>query len=360
MTTKEIFSSIEDPRLERNKLHSIEDIFTLTLLAVICGVKSWEGIELFGKMKQEELKGIVSFKNGVPSHDTIERVYSIIHPDDFGRCFISWTRTLSEVKEDLISIDGKTARRTHDRGKNKEAIHLVSAWANKNQLVLGQIATAGKGHEIKGIKELLCLLDIQGCIISIDAIGCQKDIAEQIIEQSGDYILALKENQAELKSQVEDSFNRQKPSDVHQQIEKAHGRIEERKCSIITDLKWIDNRTYWMNLQTIIRIESCREKEGVKEYQTRYYISSSSSTAEKFNHYVRGHWGIENSLHWKLDVVFREDECRKRKGYSAQNFTLMSKMAINLLKRDKRKITTPNKQFMAGWNTPYLVSLIKN
>ena len=360
MEAHEIFAGIPDPRIDRQKLHSLEDILTLTLLATICGVKSWENIALFGKTKRADLLGVVRFQNGVPSHDTIERVFSLIPPEQFSSCFINWTKALSEVKGDLIAIDGKTARRTHRRSDKTDARHIVSAWSSQNSLVLGQYSTLGKGHELAGIRELLSMLDISGSVISIDAIGCQKDIAREITGHQADYILAVKGNQRELHKQVEESFLLQKPADTHHQIDKGHGRIETRDCSVIYQMKWIDDPNQWAELKTIIRIESTREIAGATQQHVRYYISSLKENAEVFNGLIRGHWSIENSLHWTLDMVFREDECRKRKGYSAENFTLVTKMALNLLRRNKQKITTPGKQHLAGWNSQYLLSLLKN
>ena len=360
MQIQEFFAGMNDPRIERHKLHSIEDILTLTLLALLCGVKSWENIELFGKTKQSELSGVLNLKNGVPSHDTIERVFSLINPSEFNSRFIEWTRSLSEVKGDLIAIDGKTARRTHKSRDKSDARHIISAWASQNRLVLGQFSTLGKGHEIAGIKELLAKLDINGSVISIDAIGCQKEIAKQIIEQGADYILAVKDNQGQLRTQIEESFLRQKQLETDIQLDKGHGRIETRICSVINNMGWMNDTELWPEIQSLLRIESTREIAGIKQHQTRYYISSLKESAGVFNQLIRSHWSIENTLHWTLDMVFREDECRKRKGYSAENFTLVTKIAFNLLKRDKRRITGVGKQHLASWDNKYLISLLKN
>lgn len=361
MNLQEIFAGVPDPRINRRKLHSIEDILTLTLLATICGVKSWENIELFGHTKRKELEGVISFRNGVPSHDTLERVFSLINPSDFTERFIKWTRALcGEVKGELIAIDGKTARRSHKNRDKSDARHIISAWANQNRLVLGQFSTSSKGHEIEGIKELLALLDIRGSVISIDALGCQKEIARQITDQGADYILALKENQPRLHQEAVESFLRQKPVAIDTQIDKGHGRLETRSCSIISELNWVESSQQWAGIKTLVRIDSVREIHGEKQCQTRYYISSLKENAATFNQLIRGHWGIENSVHWTLDMVFREDECRKRKGYSAENFALVTKIALNLLKRDNRRISAIGKQHLASWNTEYLLALLNN
>lgn len=359
MPITDYFKEINDPRIDRNKKHSLDDIFKLTILGSICGVTSWEGISIFAKEKKEALQGVVSYKNGVPSHDTFERVFARINPKEFGSCFIRWTKDLCDFKEELICIDGKRVRRSYDTCDNKDAIHLVNAWASKNSMVLAQYKVSDKTNEIRGIKELLKLLDITGCVISVDAIGCQKEIASNILDAKGDYILAVKDNQENLKQQIEDSFKRQKPQEQSLDTDKGHGRIEKRICSIITDLKWIESLDQWKQLKTIIKIETERHVAASIQREIRYYISSLTATAIVFNRMIRSHWGIENSLHWVLDIIFREDDDRKRKGNSAENFSLVRKIALNVIQRDTTEKSIKKKQLKAILNNDYLLGLLE-
>ena len=358
MQINNYFKSIEDPRIDRKKLHSLDTIFSLTIIAVLCGIKSWEQIAMFGRLRQKELSDIIDFTNGVPSHDTIERVYSLINPDAFHVCFVSWTKALDENKG-LIAIDGKISRNSYDKYSNKEPLYLVNAWASKNKLVLGQFKILGKGHEIAGIKGLLEILDIKNSIISIDAIGCQKEIASQIVEKGADYIIAVKDNQERLREDITSSFTVIKPESTDKQTEKNSGRIESRKCSVMTNLKMIENKSEWEGIKSIVQIESTRFINQQKQAETRYYISSLNKSSEEFNALIRSHWGIENSLHWILDVNFDEDKSRKRKGYAAQNFSLTNKIAINLLNQEtKSKLSMTHKKLRAAYDTAYLKTLL--
>lgn len=353
------FESIEDPRIDRKKLHSIDTIFSLTIVAVLCGIKSWEQIALFGRLRQKELSEIIDFTNGVPSHDTIERVYSLINPDAFHACFVSWTKALNNNNKELIAIDGKISRNSFDKYHNREPLYLVNAWASKNKLVLGQFKTLGKGHEIAGIKSLLEILDIKNSIVSIDAIGCQKEIASQIIEKGADYIIAVKDNQERLREDITSSFTILKPGSTDTQIEKNSGRVESRKCSVITNLKMIERKLEWEGIKTIIQIESKRFINQQEQTETRLYVSSLNKPSKEFNSLIRSHWGIENSLHWILDVNFDEDKSRKRKGYAAQNFSLTNKIAINLLNIEtKSKLSMTHKKLKAAYDTQYLKTLL--
>ena len=359
MQIKDYFSSIEDPRIERSKQYSLDTIFSLTIIAVICGIKSWEQIAMFGRLRQKELSTIIEFNNGVPSHDTIERVFSLIHPDAFHACFVAWTRALYNNAKKLIAFDGKIARRSFDTAKNKEALYLVNAWASENKLVLGQFKTKGKGHEIAGIKELLTMLDIKGSIISIDAIGCQKEITALIVEKQADYILAVKDNQEQLRKDITSSFTVIKANDVAEQIEKKNGRLDTRKCSVISNLKMIEKKTEWSGIKSIIQIESKRTITDKEQTQVRYYISSLEKPAEELNQLIRSHWGIENSLHFILDMNFDEDKSRKRKGYSSQNFALVNKIAINLLNQEKEtKLSMTHKKLKANYDIDYVKKVI--
>lgn len=359
MQINNYFENIEDPRIERKKLHGLDTIFSLTIIAVLCGIKSWEQIALFGRLRQKELSAVIDFSNGVPSHDTIERVYSMINPDSFHSCFVAWTKALSEDNKGLIAIDGKVSRNSHDKYNNRESLYLVNAWASENKLVLGQFKTQGKGHEIAGVKSLLEILDIKGSIISIDAIGCQKEIAQIIIGKKADYILAVKDNQEKLREDITGSFALLKSGSTDEQTEKNSGRVESRKCDVITNLKMVGNKTEWEGIKSIVRIDSKRFINEQEQTQTRYYISSLNKSAKEFNYLIRSHWGIENSLHWILDVNFDEDKSRKRKGHAAQNFALTNKIAINLLNREtKSKLSMTHKKLRANYDMPYVKTLL--
>ena len=358
MQIHEYFGSIEDPRIERSKLHSLSTIFGLTIIASLCGIKSWEQISSFGHFRQKELSVILDFSNGVPSHDTLERVYSVINPQHFLDCFMSWTQALYKCKG-LVAIDGKVARNSYDSYHKKGAIYLVNAWASENKLVLGQYLIDGKGHEIEGIKQLLALLDIKGSTITLDAIGCQKEIVSQIIEQEADYLIAVKDNQGTLRENITSSFAVLQPSDQHTDLDKTGGRVEIRTCSVIKNLKMIDNLDQWTGLKSIIQLESTRIVNNVKQTEVRYYISSLDENAEVFNKSIRSHWGIENSLHWQLDVSFDEDKSRKRKGFSAHNYALTNKIALNLLNaQTNSKLPLCRKKLKANYDIEYIKELI--
>jgi predicted transposase YbfD/YdcC len=359
MEINKYFGSIADPRINRRKLYSLDTIFGITIVASLCGIKSWEQISMFAKLRQSELSQIIDFSNGIPSHDTIERVYSMIQPEAFHACFVAWTNALCNTNNKLIAIDGKVARSSYDKYKNEQPLYLVNAWASENKLVLAQYKTSGKGHEIAGIKELLAILDIKDSIISIDALGCQKDITEQIIDKKADYILAVKDNQELLRKDITSSFSVIKPSSVDEQIEKNSGRIDTRKCSIINDLKMISKCKEWKAIQAIVQIETTRFTHEKLQTETRYYITSLKKTAQEMNALIRSHWGIENSLHWILDVNFDEDKSRKRKGYSSENHALTNKIAINLLNNETQsKLSMTNKKLRANFDLNYLKSLL--
>lgn len=360
------FGQINDPRIDRKRKHLLIDIIILTVIAVISGADSWDSIELFGKSKHDFLKKFLRLPNGIPSHDTINRVISMIRPNKFENVFIQWVESLkckdfdNKRLKEVIAIDGKTLRGSKDTFHQKKPIHLINAWASINGLVLGQCAVDGKTNEIKAIPELLELLDIEGCIITIDAMGTQKEIAAQIIDNKADYILALKSNQKYLKENVETIFNVQTPDSEHTTLEKGHGRIETRQCQVITDLKFLDeSELKWKNLASIIKITSTREINQMKTEETRWYLSSLQVNAEMMNKYIRNHWLVENALHWTLDVTFKEDQQRKRNANAAQNFALIQKMALNMVKSDKaNKGSLKSKRLRAGWDEKYLLFLL--
>ncbi|MEA1875380.1 MAG: ISAs1 family transposase [Bacteroidota bacterium] len=356
------FSQLPDPRIHRNKKHLLIDIIVLSIIAVICGAESWNSIEMFGNSKKDFLSKILKLPNGIPSHDTINRVFSLIHPDKFEQLFVQWVQSLKDVDitREVISIDGKTMRGSKDSYHDKLGIHIVRAWANSNQLVLGQIKTSEKSNEITAIPKLLNMLNIEGCIITIDAMGTQTKIAETIINKEADYILALKGNQGSLKEDVQHTFQRQQPDSTDETIEKGHGRIETRKCEVINKLNFLDTKEQWKGLNSLARVSATREINGKKTSDIRLYISSVQADAKSFNSFIRQHWGVENSLHWTLDVTFREDAQRKRNGQAANNYALIEKIALNLLKSEKSKnMSIKSKRLVAAWDNKFLLKILK-
>lgn len=356
------FSQLSDPRLNRNKKHNLTDIIVLSILAVICGAESWDSIEEFGKARIDFLKKVLYLPNGIPSHDTINRVFSMLKPDKFESIFISWTDTLRDktLTNDVIAIDGKTVCGSKDSFHKKSPIHIVSAWSNGNQLVLGQHKVDGKSNEITAIPKLLEMLDIKGSIVTIDAMGTQKNIAATIIDNEANYILALKGNQSYLKEDVQSLCKRMKPDSEHEMVEKGHGRIETRNCKVYHQIELLEDLKEWKGLQSVVQITSVREIHDKKTTEIRQYICSLLCNAEECNKYIRFHWGIENSLHWILDMTFREDEQRKREKHSAQNFAVIRKIVLNLLKQeDSNKLSLRTKRLKAGWDNNFLLKILK-
>jgi|SRR5882672_540541 len=364
----EHFISLPDPRTkEHKKEHKLIDIIFITIAAVICGAEDWNDIESYGDEKEDWLKTILELPSGIPSHDTFNRVFSLIDPAELQKCFIGWVRSIAKISEgQIVSIDGKRMCNSGEKGK-KAIIHMVSAWSNDNSMVLGQVKVNDKSNEITAIPALLDLLMVKGCWITIDAMGCQKDIAAKIKSKGAEYILAVKDNQEHLHDDIKDAFKHGKTEQIDEQSNLDHGRIEKRTCRIITDMEWICKTEDWQGLQTLIEIKSERtvKATGVKEIQVRYYISSAISTAKKFNEAIRKHWGIENNLHWILDVAFNEDNSMKRAGCAAQNFSVISKIAINLVNQYKHKkratkLSVKSKKKKAGWSNDYLIAILAN
>ena len=355
------FRSLNDPRVNRRKLHSLLDIIILSIIAVLCGAESYDSISLFGKANYSFLKQFLELKNGIPSHDTINRVFQILNPRQFERCFISWAQGLKEdgIMEGVIAIDGKTSRGSKDSFHHRSALHSVHAWSVENGICLGQMECGEKTNEITVIPKILDLLDIKGSIITIDAMGTQRAIAEKIIDNGGDYILAVKGNQGCLEEEVHTTCKRNRPLSDSCVVEKGHGRIETRRCEVFEKGLIVDFENKWKKLTTVIKITSTRELPGRTETQERFYISSLS-TANDFNKLIRDHWGVENNLHWTLDMVFREDEQRKRANHAAKNFAIVRKIALNLLKKDEGKESLRSKRLKAAWDKNFLIKLIAN
>lgn len=359
---KSIFGKIDDPRSDINKLHQLDDILLIGIISVICAADTWKDMETYAKAKEGFLRSFLNLPNGIPSDDTFNRVFSSIDSEQFEVCFIDWVSDLIDLTGgEIIPIDGKTLRGAKSKGK-KSPFHMVSAWASKNNMVLGQVKVNEKSNEITAIPKLLELITIKGCIITIDAMGCQENIARAIIKQEADYILAVKDNQKQLHQDIQDEFKFGKNIEKYTHQDLGHGRIETRTCSVITDFKFIQQDTKWDALQSIIKIESIREfknSDKPTETATRYYISSLKTDAESFQKAIRLHWGIENKLHWVLDVAFGEDASRKRTGNAAQNFSILGKMALNLLKKDTiTKQGIKGKRLKAAYDNNYLLDIL--
>jgi predicted transposase YbfD/YdcC len=366
-TIESHFSSLTDPRQRGKVRHKLTDIMILVICAVISGCDDWTEIELYGRKKEAWLRTFLELPNGLPSHDTISRVFEMISPVELENCFLSWVNGVFEkTNGQIVAIDGKTLRRSHDRSSNKAAIHMVSAWASENGITLGQVETDQKSNEITAIPQLLDLLEINGCIVTIDAMGCQKMISDKIIDNGADYVLAVKGNQGNLYEDIklffEDAQNSNFLDISHQyyeEVDGGHGRVDIRRYWTVADIDWLEEKDKWKGLN-IIGMAQTETHTGEKiTLENRYFISSIANDAEKFGNAVRDHWTIENSCHWTLDIAFREDDCRKRKGHSAANFSRIRRMALNLLKNDttiKRGVKAKRKA--AGWDNDYLVSLL--
>jgi len=361
-TIESFFEQMEDHR-HHNKLHNLIDIIIIAICGVVSGADTYEQIENFGKTRKKWLSRFLLLPYGIPSHDTFGRIFERMNPKEFQNCFMHWIKFVTEqTKGQVVAIDGKTLRRSHDKSNDKKAIHMVSAWASSNKVVLGQLKTEEKSNEITAIPQLLKLLDISGCIITIDAMGTQKKIAKTIIDNSGDYVLALKDNHKNLHDDVvlffDEMENMQEDGftfDEHETIDGDHGRLETRKYTTTSVSGWLQGKEDWDGLKSIGMVESTRELNGERSYEKRYYISSLESDAEKFGNAVRCHWGIENSVHWVLDIAFREDESRIRKGSAPENFAAIRHIALNLLRSNKTfNGSIKSKRLNAAMDVKYL------
>jgi len=371
LTLMTCFAEVEDPRVGPAQLHKLEDVLTIAICGVICGANDWVNIELFGQAKEEWLKTILELPNGIPSHDTFGRVFRALDPEQFEQGFLNWVMSIQEVTEgEVIAIDGKKLRRSHDGLLGKDAIWMVDAWASENQITLGQLKVDEKSNEITAIPKLLDLLMIKGCIVTIDAMGCQTKIAEKIVEAGADYVLAVKENQGILHRDIEWLFEvakqvefEQIPHDHTKTVNK-HGRIEVRQCWSISHsdyIEYLQKHQSWKNLKTIAMVETEFRHGDQISCQRRYYVSSLDADAQTILHAVRTHWQVENSLNWVLDVTFREDDSRVRKGAGPHNMAMLRRLALNLLKRETSvKRSIQGKRFLAGWDNDYLLKILFN
>jgi len=366
----EYFAALQDPRIDRSKRHKLLDIVTIAICGTICGADNWVDIELFGNCKEEWFNSFLELPNGIPSHDTFGDVFARLYPEQFQLCFMEWVQAVAQLTQgEVVAIDGKTVRRSHDRTSGKQAIHMVNVWASSNGLALGQTRVEEKSNEITAIPKLLQLLELAGCIVTIDAMGCQKEIAREIIEAQADYLLAVKENQGQLCEDIRDLFQGAEefgfegvPYDFARTVNKNHGRLETRECWVIRDpdcLDYLQNRQQWAKLNAVVKVTAQRETATGTSVQSRYYISSLAGQAKTLLEATRRHWGIENNLHWSLDVTFREDQSRVRKDHGPQNLAVLRQIALNLLKQEttlKRGIQ--GKRHKAGWVEDYLLKVL--
>lgn len=361
----DIFGQLDDPRIDRKKLHPMPEILLLTLSAVICGAESWDDIELFGKSKLDFLRQYLPYENGIPSDDTVRRFFRAIDTSQFQRLFMEWIRAwLSpEVAGKVIAIDGKTLRGSHEGGQSP--IHLVSAFASEARIVLGQVKTGEKSNEITAIPELLKWLDVRGAIVTIDAMGCQKAIAETITDKGGNYLLALKGNQSGLYEDVRLHFEQPTPASLArishaESLDKGHGRIETRRCRMSTDIDWLRRRhPEWKKLNSIVAIDSERRTGDITVRESRYFISSSLTQAAQMLTAVRLHWGIENQLHWVLDMSFGEDQSRIRKDNAPSNIGIIRHAALNMIRQAQQKrVSIKRMRKMAGWDEAVLIDIL--
>ncbi|MDO8589010.1 MAG: ISAs1 family transposase [Armatimonadota bacterium] len=360
------FEELPDPRMERLRLHSLMDILFISVCAVICGATSFVDMHDFGCAKLKWFKKKLELKNGIPSHDTFRRVFSLIDPGEFRACFMAWTQAISKaVGGDIIALDGKTLRRSFDTATGLSAVHVLNAWSSANDFCVGQMKVDGKSNEITAMPELIKLMDIRGSVITADALNCQKEIASQIVEQGGDYVLALKNNQPsiyeDVKSFFEDSFSNgfDAPYDCCDTDDYGHGRVENRNYwSVrVEHLKWFKHKE-WKGLVSIACVQSCRRTRDNESIETRYFITSLDKIT-KIARSIRRHWGVENKLHWIMDNDFGEDLCRVRAGHEPENLALLRQIAHNLIKQESSKnVSIRRKINKAGWDNDFLARIV--
>jgi predicted transposase YbfD/YdcC len=372
----EHFKTIKDPRVDRTKDHELIDVLVIALCCLLCGGESFNDMEDFGEAKHEWFKTFLKLGNGIPSHDTFNRVFQVLDPKQFLDCFLSWTQSLRQaVAQEIVALDGKALRRAISKKQSPK--YIVSAWADSNNLVLGQLKVEDKSNEITAVPQLLRVLELAGCIVTIDAMGCQKKIAKEIIEADADYVLALKGNQQkvheEVKTFLDSTVEEQQKSRPNgavlpqelaalqkcETVEKDHGRTEIRRYYQSSYLDWFADKAKWEGLQSVGMVESVRQTDEKTTTERRYYLCSLKLDVQTFARAVRGHWAVENKLHWTMDVCFREDQSRARAGYAAENLATLRRLALNLLKREhSKKRGIKGKQLNAGWDHAYLLKLL--
>jgi predicted transposase YbfD/YdcC len=370
------FARVPDPRIHRKKEHELTDILVIAVCTLLCAGETFNDMEDFGQAKHDWFKTFLHLRNGIPSHGTFNRVFAALDPQQFLDCFLRWTQSVREaVAQEIVALDGKALRRALN--KDQSVKYVVSAWAESNGLVLGQLKVADKSNEITAVPELLRVLELSGCIVTIDAMGCQKKIAREIIEADADYVLALKGNQERVHEEMKLFLDQavvesQRPRlpgaklsaeatklAFLETVDKDHGRFEIRRYYQSAELDWFADKAKWEGLKSVGMVESVREVAGKTTVERRYYLSSLPLGVEPFARAVRGHWGVENKLHWVMDVCFREDQSRARTGYAAENLATLRRLALNMLKREKtKKRGIRGKQLNAGWDHPYLLRLL--
>lgn len=353
------FDTLEDPRIDRKKLYPLSEVLFVVICASICGAQSWRDYVTFGEEKLDYLRRFLPFENGIPSKNTYARVFSILNPDEFKKCFIAWVQSFQQALGNLIAIDGKTLRKSFDKANQQSAIHMVSAFASASKLVLGQQKVDDKSNEITAIPKLLELLSLEGTIVSIDAMGTQKEIANQIINKKADYVLALKGNQSTLHHDIRlfleaevRKTNHSKITDCYEEIDKGHGRIEQRICYVSDQIHWLEQQKQWRDLKTVIMLESRVSVGAHTTVEQRYFISSLAANAKQIAEAIRSHWAVENSLHWILDVTLREDDSRIRKDHAPENMAMIRHIILNMLQNTKKKfkdMSIRRLQKKAGW-----------
>ena len=353
------FQSLNDPRRTNkgNFFYPLNEILFLTISAVISGADGWTMIQEFGNTKLDWLRKFFPYTKGIPSHDVLGKLFAKLDHKEFSNCFANWINSISSFTNgQVVAIDGKTIRKSNNRNDSKAALHVVSAYASENRLCIGQEVVDEKSNEITAIPKLLRLLELKGCIVTIDAMGCQKQIAKDILKQKADYLLMVKGNQQGLKEQLEKLFQKGEIAETYTDVDSGHGRIESRTCQVITNLNFLDDKSQWIGLKSIVRItsERCDKNLDKTSRETRYYISSLPGNAEQINNAIRQHWTVENNLHWSLDVLFKEDASLKKKGNSAVNYNIILKLALAMLEKEKsRKLSKPAKRLTAALNDKY-------
>jgi predicted transposase YbfD/YdcC len=364
------FSSLKDGRIERCRKHSLQDILIISICGFLCGVDNWVDLELFGNAKLAWFRTFLALPNGIPSHDTFGRVFALLEPESFARCFTGWVQSVAEATEGkVVAIDGKAVRRSFDKASQKACVHLVNAWVAENRLVLGQVACKEKSNEITAIPQLLELLSLKGCIITLDAMGCQRTIVERIVEKGADYVICLKGNQEALHEAAKAAFADLEEADAKalpltcaDTFDEGHGRVETRRCWVTPQVESYARHAEWKGLRSFALVESERTvlEKNETQVERRYFISSlPADDAARMLSLIRTHWAVENDLHWSLDVAFREDDSRVRQAQAQQNLAMMRRLALSLLKQDTQtKAGIAARRKKAGWDHDYLLSLL--